>query len=344
MSTSWKRLLFALAAVAVASGLVFAFVEGREEIAREREREKPIQVPPRVSQGVAGEVVVEVDRETRERISLATAPLVEGAEPDVTPAFGGALDPNPFLSLHAELSTAEAALAASCAEFERTRALHREGENASAKSLEAATAQLRADESRVRLAQRQLAQSWGEDVAALASADRETLAEKLASNARVAVGASLPLGETLRAQPRAASVLLLGAEDRPLHAAAVHEVLTIEQSAQGRTFLVWVEPGEIPLRPGAPATVLLEAPGGLRAGAVVPREGVVRTAGGAWAYVQLDDDRFARRRVVTDHPTADGWFVSTGLRPGERVVVSGAQTLLSEEQKTQIEVGEEAEE
>ena len=345
MSRSRKRFLFALAALAVAAGLAFAFMEGREEIARERERERPVEVPPRVSLGAAGEVVVEMDRETRERIGLETAPLAEEAEPEVTRAFGVALDPSPFLALHAELSTAEAALAASRAEFERTRTLHREDENASAKALEAATAQLRADESRVQLAQRQLAQRWGEDAASLAGAGREALAKQLASHARVAVRASLPLGETLAAEPSTASVLPLGAEDRPLSAAAVHEVLTIEPSAQGRTFLVWIEPGDLPLRAGTPAIVLLEAPGDPRAGVVVPSAAVVRTSGSAWAYVQIGDDRFARRLVAADHPTPRGWFVRTGgLHAGDRVVVAGAQTLLSEEQKTQIEVGEEGEE
>ena len=45
-----------------------------------------------------------------------------------------------------------------------------------------------------------------------------------------------------------------------------------------------------------------------------------------------------RRKVSLDHPREGGWFVADGLAGGERVVISGAQELLSEEQKYQIKM------
>ena len=36
------------------------------------------------------------------------------------------------------------------------------------------------------------------------------------------------------------------------------------------------------------------------------------------------------------HTSGDGWFVSEGVGPSDRIVVSGAQVLLSEEFKSQI--------
>jgi hypothetical protein len=47
--------------------------------------------------------------------------------------------------------------------------------------------------------------------------------------------------------------------------------------------------------------------------------------------VQTADDSFARRAVQLERPTRDGWFVASGLTAGERVVVTGAQQLLSTE-------------
>ena len=52
---------------------------------------------------------------------------------------------------------------------------------------------------------------------------------------------------------------------------------------------------------------------------------------------------FVRREIQATQPTDDGWFVSNGVKAGERVVASGAQLLLSEELKSQIQVGDEAE-
>ena len=72
---------------------------------------------------------------------------------------------------------------------------------------------------------------------------------------------------------------------------------------------------------------------------MLPRTAVVRYASRAWVYVQTSDEVFTRREASLVSPTPDGWFVKTGFAPGDPVVVTGAQTLLSEELKS--ETGEE---
>ena len=61
----------------------------------------------------------------------------------------------------------------------------------------------------------------------------------------------------------------------------------------------------------------------------VPAAALLRDAGAQVVYVQLSDDGFARRVVHLEAPSHDGWLVSGGLGGGERVVVTGAQALLS---------------
>ena len=90
-------------------------------------------------------------------------------------------------------------------------------------------------------------------------------------------------------------------------------------------------------------TAYLTLPGEKQSGVILPLTAVVRAAGLAWAYVQTGENQFTRRQVSTSAPTSDGWFVSAGFKPGEQVVVTGAQTLLSEEFKSQISVGDKAE-
>ncbi len=63
---------------------------------------------------------------------------------------------------------------------------------------------------------------------------------------------------------------------------------------------------------------------------------MVRSANQAFVYVQADDTTFARREINLVHPVTGGWFVTSGLNPGDKLVVQGAQTLLSEEMKSQI--------
>jgi len=72
----------------------------------------------------------------------------------------------------------------------------------------------------------------------------------------------------------------------------------------------------------------------------VPRSAIVRFAGRTWAYAELGGDRFSRREVTPDRPTADGWFVALGWSPGDRVVTLGAEALLSEELKSEIRISE----
>ena len=71
-----SRLLKWILAVVIGMGLIglltFAFVAGREELAREREREKPIKIPPRISRNASGDLIVTLDRDTQARIGLKT--------------------------------------------------------------------------------------------------------------------------------------------------------------------------------------------------------------------------------------------------------------------------------
>jgi hypothetical protein len=84
----------------------------------------------------------------------------------------------------------------------------------------------------------------------------------------------------------------------------------------------------------------LVLPGEPRPGVIVPRDAVLRHAGETFVYLQKDDV-FQRQAVALERPVADGWFVGVGtndhppLQPQEKVVVVGAQQLLSEELKGQ---------
>jgi multidrug efflux system membrane fusion protein len=53
-------------------------------------------------------------------------------------------------------------------------------------------------------------------------------------------------------------------------------------------------------------------------------------------YRKSGDDRFSRVYVSTDQEVDGGWFNIGRLLPGDEIVVTGAQLLLSEEFKYQI--------
>lgn len=78
---------------------------------------------------------------------------------------------------------------------------------------------------------------------------------------------------------------------------------------------------------------------GSPASGIVPESAVVWQDGRAWVYMQQDEEHFLRRAVALEVGREDGWSVH-GLRADARVVVTGAQQLLSEEQRAEIEMGE----
>lgn len=78
-----------------------------------------------------------------------------------------------------------------------------------------------------------------------------------------------------------------------------------------------------------------------RKGVLIPRSAIVWLEGEPFVYVQEEKDHFAREEVLNYILVKDGWFVSEKFRPGERIVVAGAQMLLSTEFRDQIKVGEE---
>lgn len=95
-------------------------------------------------------------------------------------------------------------------------------------------------------------------------------------------------------------------------------------------------------RPGLPVTARLAGTGGSRAGVRVPAAAVVQWDGFAWVYLESAPARFVRRRIDTAHPLDGGDVVDAALAVGARVVVRGAQALLSEEFRSRISVGDES--
>ena len=90
------------------------------------------------------------------------------------------------------------------------------------------------------------------------------------------------------------------------------------------------------LVPGINLSVFLPS-GPPQNGVVIPSGAVVWSQGTAWCYVEESPGKFVRTSVQTSEPVANGFFQAEGIFSGARVVIKGAQTLLSEEFRSQIQ-------
>lgn len=149
----------------------------------------------------------------------------------------------------------------------------------------------------------------------------------------------LPPGDTAVSQHGPATVLVLGHNDHPLTGERVASI-GVDPKTQGETLLIRLHTDGFALRPGQAVTAYVPSEGQPLTGVIVPREAVVRYSGSALVFVKTQSETFEQREIATDHPVDAGWFVAGGLKPGDRVVTVGSQTVLSEVFKSQIPAGE----
>jgi membrane fusion protein, multidrug efflux system len=331
-----KLLLLLVVLAAVAAGLVVAHREMRKERDREADSEKPVAAPLRVQAGTNGENVIKLDTATQQRIALQTAPLVAARLEREVKAYGRVLEPAPLAAVLSEISAAQAAVAASQSEFARVKKLFEQGQSASARSLETAQALLTRDQVTLEAARDKLVLGWGKAMAA--QADLPAFARALVTQENLLVRLELPAGEALKEAPAVARLVPLAQDAQPLEATFFGWPTVMDPQSQGQGFLFLVKGNPLRLAPGGAVLGWIKAGGEPLAGVVVPRPAIVRLLGQAWVYVQTGGDLFLRRPVTLEHPVESGWLVTAGLQPGERLVTTGAQVLLSEELKSQIKL------
>jgi membrane fusion protein, multidrug efflux system len=305
----------------------------------DEEEEKPItSSSAQVSRDAAGNVLITIQLAAQKEIGIATVILKPTLRPIEIEAYGFILDPAPLSKLDSDLFSAEAALTASREQFRRSSRLYAEQKNVSLRDLQNAEASYLADKSRLEALQQQLRDQWGGEIARMDSRSRSELVSSLVDRRAACTRVTAPSGEQLVDAPGTAQIAVLGHEEQPLDARAVYNAPAVVPTLQGQTFLVLMATTEFPVRPGTALSARLPASGRSERGVIVPRSAVVRHGGKEWVYRDFDGERFVRHEIIPAEVISEGYFVTDDLAPGMRIVVAGAQALLSEELKSLIQV------
>lgn len=332
-----KKIIIAIIAVAAVAALIFGYVQMSKERAAAAEREKPVASESKVSRNANGESVLTMDEDAQKRLALKIEALAAAKlEPEVK-GYGRVLDPATFSSAVAEFVSARAAADASQKEFARLKTLA-EQDNASARAQQAAEAAAKRDDAQAESARTHLLAAWGKAIAD--RADLTAFVRSLASGESALVRIDLLAGELLKTQPASARLFLLSDENSPVEAEFVSAAPIVDAQTQGQGFLFLVKSRLPGFAPGASVVGYVKVVGDAQNGVMIPRGSVVRFGGKPWIYLQTAGNNFLRREISLEAPLADGWFAAQGVKPGDHVVVSGAQMLLSEEQKYQIHMGD----
>jgi hypothetical protein len=311
------------------SGLVACRKAGGEP-AHEKRAEASAEKESKPAKNENGESLVTLDQETQKRIALKTERLVATNLTREIKAYGRVLDPASLVEIAGDLEASRVAAQASRQEYERLKSL---ADNTSVKALQAAEASARRDELAEQALQRKLKLTWGNAIAG--RKDFAALVEGLVAAEHVLIRLELPVGETI---PESSSMARVGTLSSPdtIQAEILEPAPRMDEQTQGQTFLAITRAKFSGLVPGASAVGYLAAGAAQDKGVIVPRAAVVRHDGSAWIFLKTGETKFSRREIVLEIPTEGGWLVSN-LSATDEVVVGGAQTLLSEESKSQLQ-------
>jgi hypothetical protein len=262
---------------------------------------------------------------------LVSKPTAATLTPEVK-GYGKVLDASTFSGLMNELANAKAASLASSNELARLKTLIGQG-NASERTLQTAEAAALKDQLAIQSAMDRFTQTWGTKLAAMS--DLSSLSATLNSQKSALLRVDLPVGERLEDEPKHARIFTLA--DKEGEAEYVGMTTTADPSTLTRGYLFLVKTNSLGLVSGEPVVALLQTKGEPLTGVLIAGESVVRAEGMAWVYVlNTGGESFTRVSIPLDHPMGDGWFVTKEISTRDNVVIDGAQTLLSEEQKGAI--------
>ena len=303
----------------------------------------PPKAPQPDVQTVNGETVVTVSREAQQASHIEVAPLApDSVQPEIT-AWATVVDPQPLFDLHDRLAAARADLASlnaqavnSHAQYERSNTLFEDDRNVSQKALQDARTVMQADQAKLASAtatvaglQATLRQQFGDALASASAAPASDLFERLLAGRVAVLRVTLPAGFKGAAPAR----ITVDAPDGQVVAA------TRLSASPGADPLVqgipWFYAAEHALPTGTRTSAHVPSAATAAQRLLVPAAAVVWYGGQPWAYVQTAPDRFTRRYVPADDETDHGFPVNAGFHAGDRIVMQGAELLLSEEQKPQ---------
>lgn len=298
----------------------------------------PASVVQRVSV-VNGLTILTLDVDTQVESGIRTELLSSSSHQAEVTAYGTVLDLQPLIDLHSRYIAASAAVdaarataSASRQEYQRNRALYQDNQNISLKTYQAAQAIYLPDQTRLTVAVLNLQsikgsvhQLAGETLGGWVLDSHSVEFERLLKRQEVLLRVTLPFGDSIQTPDK---IQIAPNNTRRLSAYLVSSAPQSDPKIQGNAFIYRTAEQ---IASGTHIAAYMPISSHAEQGVLIPANAIVWYGGQPWAYVQVGADRFARHSVSQHVPMDNGFFVTEGIKAGERVVISGAQLLLSEE-------------
>lgn len=298
--------------------------------------------------GSASPAVVRLSPEQQKQIGLETATLTSALHPEQFRAYGAVLDiarvtelTNSHANAQAQLQTARVRLEVSTNAFERAKNAVKFGGAAKAQ-VEAAEGTYHADQAALAAAESQVKtlaataqQEWG-PIIGKAIVERSPVVVGLIERERFLLQVTLQPGVTLAELPRAA-LAQAPTREANIDLRYVSAATRTDARIQGTSYF-FSAPADSGILPGMNTTVYVPS-GKTYEGVFIEDTAIVRWQGRSWVYLRLGQDVFKRHLISTDQPVSDDDYIVHDIPSGSAIVIRGAQALLSEEAKSELQGG-----
>ncbi len=306
--------------------------------------ERP-HLPAQRSAVEEGRIVVRLDEAERARVGLETTVAALKPHREEMQAYGSVLDlarvtdlTNSYAAAKAQLQTAQARADVSRNAYLRAKNL---GPYATTVQVETTEGTFQTDQAALSAAESQLRtlaataqQEWGPMIGR-AIVERSPTITRLIERVEFLVQVTLPPGETLKGAPTSAFAEVPPQSER-IALRYVSPATRTDPRIQGLSFFYTVA-GDSGFLPGMSMLAFLASDRTIT-GITVPEDAVVHWGGQTWIYRGVGPNAFARHPLKGDGPMSADSYVIEDLPDRTEIVLRGAQALLSEEMKAQLQV------
>ena len=262
-------------------------------------------------------------------------------------ANGIAIDIQPLIEIRrryfiakADYSSAKALFSQSQKNISRLQNLHR-SEAVSTRKLQKQQAQWQSSNAQLEASRHQLEAihnaailEWGDKLTSWILAPDSEHFSALLARQRILLKVTLPPSRHLPDNLQSIFVQRDGLRNQAGKADLVSVAPVTDIALQGESYFFICSDGS--LRTGMRLAAWIPLQRKELSGVIVPAAAIVWHLGQAYAYIQSGQGQFIRRMIPELTSLGNGYFIQHGIAPGEQLVSSGAQMLLSEEFRGQI--------